>query len=297
MKRIGITGASGFVGGALIAEATERGDEVVGFSRNPDRQIEGCTEVRGFSADNRSDLSGLDALVHLAGSSILGLWTPGKKREIRESRVRTTEDIVDALFAMDAEQRPRVFACASAVGFYGDRGDEWLDEESDAGFGFLAEVCKQWESTAARAENFGIRVIHLRIGFVLGQDGGAIPLMEKVFGMGLGGNLGNGRQWMPWIHIADVAGIIHTALDHEAIRGAVNVTGPEPAQNRELTEKIASTLGKPRALPVPSFVIKALPGGMHEMFLSSLRVDPTVMKSHGYEWKHPTLSSALKAAL
>ena len=297
MMRVGITGASGFIGGSLIAELLSNGHEAIGFSRNPRKDIGGCSEIRRFPGEENFDLTGLDALVHLAGSSVLGLWTPGKKKEILESRVKSTEKIVEELFAMDAADRPSVFACASGVGIYGNRGDEWLDEESDAGFGFLAEVTKQWEAAAKKAENFGVRTLHLRIGFVLGPDGGAIPPMQRIFGMGLGGNLGNGKQWVPWIHIDDVSAIILNCLENEVIRGPVNLTSPEPVTNKEFSTGLAKALRKPKLLPVPSLALKMLPGGMHEIFLASQRVEPTVMKSHGYQWLYPRVRPAIEAAL
>ncbi|MDF1813450.1 MAG: TIGR01777 family oxidoreductase [Verrucomicrobiales bacterium] len=295
--RIGVTGASGFIGGAVVAEILSHNHEAVGFSRKPDRSLPGCSEVRGFSSESAPDLSGLDALVHLSGESLLGPWTAGKKEEILNSRIRTTQRLVNALWAMEAEQRPKVFACASAVGIYGDRGDDWLDEEADAGFGFLADVVKQWEAVAMKAQDMGVRTVLLRIGFVLGSDGGAMPMLENLFSKGLGGKLGNGKQWMPWIHIDDVAGIVQTCLDNHLINGPVNVTGPEPVRNREFTKTLAEVVKKPALFPVPSPLLNLLPGGMHEMFLNSLRVDPIVMKSHSYRWNYPDLAAAIRESI
>lgn len=294
---IGVTGASGFIGSALIAECLTNSDRVIGYSRNPDNPIGGCVEVRELPTTGYLNLEGTDALVHLAGESIMGLWSADKKKAILESRVNSTQQIIDSLFKMDAEQRPKILACASGVGIYGNRADDRLDEESDAGFGFLADVCKQWESIAMKAEDFGVRVVLLRIGFVLGKNGGAIPMLEKVFGKGLGGKLGDGKQWMPWIHIDDVAGIAYSCLKNDEIRGPVNVCSPNPVTNSEFTKKLASAMGKSAILPVPGLVLKSLPGGMREIFLNSLRVEPIVMKSISYNWEYSDLEEALQGSL
>ncbi|MDF1752791.1 MAG: TIGR01777 family oxidoreductase [Verrucomicrobiales bacterium] len=295
--RIGVTGASGFIGGALVAEILANNNEAIGFSRSPGRSIEGCSEIRNISGDAPLDLSGLDAIVHFSGESLLGVWTPKKREEILNSRIRSTQRIVNALWAMDAEERPKVFACASAVGIYGDRGDEWLDEEADAGFGFLADVTRQWESVAIKAADMDVRTVLLRIGFVVGESGGAIPTLENVFKMGLGGKLGSGKQWMPWIHIDDVATMIHTCLENRLISGPVNVCAPDPVRNKDFTKTLADVLGKKAFLPVPSVAFKMLPGRMHEMFLNSLRVDPTVMKSHSFQWQYPVLEDAIRESV
>lgn len=295
--KIGITGASGFIGSSLIAEAITNNHKIIGYSRNPSRKIGGCEEVRAFSADETPDLSGLDAIVHLAGETIMGVWSAEKKRRILESRTSTTQAILDGIFKLDAEDRPKTLVCASGVSLYGDRGDEWLDEDSDAGFGFLSEVVREWEKLALKAEDMGLRVVMMRIGFVIGKDGGAIPLMRKVFSTGLGGNLGNGKQWMPWVHVDDVARMIITCLDNEVIRGAVNATSPNPVTNAEFTKTLAAKLGKKAFIPVPTFAIKALPGGMSEIFLDSLRIEPTVMKTHGFKWDFETVDTAIADAL
>lgn len=294
---VGITGASGFIGEALIAEVLSHNDEVVGFSRNPKRKIGGCAEVREFPAAGRIDLQGMDALVHLAGEPVFGVWTEKKKQSILESRVESTRRVVESLFSLDAARRPKVFACASGIGIYGNRGDEWLDEESDAGFGFLAEVSRKWEAEACKAEGIGIRTIILRIGMVLGERGGALPVLRQLFSKGLGGNLGGGGQWMSWIHIDDAAALFRTCLVSETIRGPVNVTSPNPVTNRDFTRILASGLKRKPFLPVPAFALKALPGGMEEMFLNSLRVEPTVMKSRGFKWQYPDLESAIHSLI
>lgn len=294
---VGVTGASGFLGGTLVGEIIANDGEAVGFSRSPQRKIAGCREVRDFSGDTEPDLDGLDALVHLAGDPIMGLWTAEKKRRILDSRVRTTEKLVRAMAAQPPEERPGVFACASGVGLYGDRGDEILDEDSDAGFGFLASVVSEWEGAAAAARDLGVRTVTLRIGIVLGEKGGAFPLLKGLFEKGLGGNLGSGNQWMPWVHVHDVAAIIHQCLNNPAIKGPVNVVAPNAVTNREFTRILARSLGKSAFLPVPQFALKCLPGGMGEMFLSSQRVVPHVMNSFGYDWAYPELAQAIEASM
>lgn len=294
---VGITGASGFVGGAIVGEIIANDGEAVGFSRSPQRKIAGCREVRDFSADTEPELNGLDALVHLAGDPIMGLWTPEKKKRILNSRVETTRRLVDAMAGLAQEERPRVFACASAVGLYGDRGDEILDEDSDAGFGFLANVVGQWEEVAASARDLGVRTVSLRIGIVIGEKGGAFPLLKSLFEKGLGGTLGSGSQWMPWIHVYDVAAITHQCLTNPAIKGPVNLVAPNPVTNREFTRVLAKSVGKRAFLPVPEFAMRCLPGGMGEMFLNSQRVVPHIMNSFSYDWAYPHLAEAIEESM
>ncbi len=210
MIKIGITGATGFIGSRVVAQCRSHGHEITGFSRRPQ------PGARLFRLDAPPDLAGLDAIVNLAGEPILGLWTAEKKRRIRESRIAGTRRIVEAIQAMP--ERPRVLVNASAIGFYGDTGETLVDESSPAGDGFLADVCQEWEGEASRAECAGVRVVFVRIGFVLGQ-GGALKLIRPVFKLGLGGKLGSGRQWMSGVHVDDVAGMIAWALENETVNG------------------------------------------------------------------------------
>ena len=296
-KTAGVTGASGFIGRAVIDELTGHGYGAIGYSRSPERELPRCREVRVFPSDSLPVLTGLDAIIHLAGSSVFGLWTPGKKKEIMASRVETTNRIVEALAAAEPGDRPAVLACASGVGVYGDRGDEICREDSEAGEGFLVEVVKKWEAAALQAEQLGVRVVLLRIGFVLGKDGGAIPVMRSFFQKCLGGRLGNGKQWMPWIHIDDVSAIVRFCLENESIRGPVNLAAPEAVTNREFTGFLSRALGRPAFFHAPGPVLKCLPGGMGEMFLSSLRVEPAVLKSHDYPWLHLDCKEAIGSVL
>jgi len=292
--KVGITGASGFLGTAIIAEARRKSWFVVAYSRDLNSDIEGAGEVRSLQDREKIDFTGLDALIHLAGEPIVGLWSKEKKRRIHESRVDLTEDIVECLAALNRSQRPPVFVSASAVGFYGDRADEELDEEADLGFGFLSEVCRDWEATATQATRLGIRVAIPRIGIVLGEQG-FLKKVRPIFNIGLGGKLGKGDQWMSWVHIADAARIFIECAENSGIHGRVNCVAPEPVTNREFTQVYANVLSRKAFLPVPAFVLKRLPGGMSSIFLDSQRADPVVLKAFGFEWTYPDIDSALRA--
>ena len=240
----------------------------------------------------------LDALVHLAGESLMGLWTKTKRERIWKSRVEFTQGIVRHLGTWNAENRPRVLVCASGAGFYGDRGDDLLDESSPSGAGFLAELCVEWEKAAKDAEQLGMRVVMLRTGMVLGPDGGAFPLLKRVFGFGLGGRLGSGRQWMPWIHVEDAASLILRAVEHDGIRGPINLTAPQAVTNAEFTQTLAQALHRPAFFHAPAFAMRLLLRGMaDEMLLGSQRVNPRVATDSGYTFAHPNLQGALQVLL
>jgi len=290
--KVGITGASGFLGSAIIAEGKRRGWTVVGFSRG-ERLIDGADETRSLADPGNIDLDGLDGLIHLAGEPIAGLWTKDKKRRIHESRVDLTTDLVEAMNRITRTRRPAVFVSASAIGYYGNRADEWLDEESDVGFGFLPAVCRDWESASAGAEKLGVRVVNPRIGLVMGR-GGFLKRVRPIFKLGLGGRLGRGNQWMSWIHVEDLARIFAECVENASIHGRVNCVSPSPATNREFTTVYARVLGRPAIFPVPAFLLKRLPGGMGSLFLDSQRVEPVVMQSFDFEWTFPDLESALR---
>jgi uncharacterized protein (TIGR01777 family) len=291
--KIGITGASGFLGGEILSQAKAKGWTVIAFSRSA-TAIPGADEVRSLADREQIDLNDLDAVIHLAGEPIVGLWTKEKKRRIHESRVDLTQDIVDALEKITRSRRPEVLVSASAIGFYGDRDDEWLDEESDVGFGFLSEVCRDWERTAEGAKRLGVRVVNPRIGIVLGEEG-FLRRLRPIFRLGLGGHLGSGKQWMSWIHVEDLAGIFLKCVAESTIHGRVNCVTPEPVQNREFTKIYARILRRPAWFPVPRFLLNRLPGGMSELFLASQRVDPVVARAFQFEYRHASLESALEA--
>lgn len=295
--KIGITGARGLIGTALVALLNEHGNEAVAFTRNPDSSIPGVDEVRQFSpaTAEETDVSGLDALVHLAGEPVLGLWTSDKKNEIRASRVDGTEGLVRAV--KQCENSPRILVTASGTGFYGDRGDEILTESSDCGSGFLAEVSRDWESAAMEAEELGIRVVRGRIGMVLGKGGGAAPLLQRLFRLCLGGRLGSGKQWMPWVQVDDVAKMFLYAIENEDLQGAVNFCSPNPVRNSDFTKVIARQIKRPAIAWVPAPLLKLVLGEMSEMLLFSERVDPVVLKKDGFIWQYEELEDAIRDAM
>jgi uncharacterized protein (TIGR01777 family) len=291
--KAGITGASGFLGSAIIEEGRRRGWSLVAFSRDPGRRISGVDEVRSLADPGAIDLSDLDAVIHLAGEPVSSLWTRERKRRIHESRVDLTNDLVTAMEEIPRSRRPKVFVSASGIGFYGNRGDEWLDEDAEVGFGFLAAVCRDWEAAAARAAKLGVRVVTPRIGLVLGR-GGLLARLRPLFRWFLGGRLGSGRQWMSWIHVSDLARCFADCVENDSVHGPVNAVAPNPVTNREFTAAYARVLGRPAILPAPAFVLRRLPGGMGAMFLDGQRVEPVMMRSFGFDWTFPDLGAALR---
>ena len=283
---IGITGGTGFIGHAVTRAATERGDSVVLFSRR------GGVGRRAFSLTSPMDVTGCEGLVHLAGESILGLWTPEKRRRILESRVQGTRRLVEGIAA--APVKPRILVSASAIGFYGDTGDRAVDETSPAGSGFLSEVAQSWEAEAIKAEAYGVRVVLLRIGFVLGRDGGAMKLIKPVFRMGLGGRLGSGRQWMSCIEIADLAAMVMTCLHDGSISGPVNAVMPEPVTNGDFTKAAARAAHRPALFPAPAFALRLGLGDLSHLMLDSQRVVPKRLADFGFHYRFGTMDSAMK---
>lgn len=242
------------------------------------------------------DGTGWDAVVHLAGENIAGRWTPARKARIRDSRVQGTRLLSEALARLATP--PRVLLCASATGFYGDRGAEWLDERSAPGSGFLADVCREWEAAAAPAAALGIRVAHLRLGVVLTRAGGALAKMLPVFRAGLGGRVGSGRQFWSWVAIDDAVGAFLHALGSDQLSGPVNVVSPQPVTNLEFTRTLGAVLKRPACCPVPAFAVRLLFGEMGEAtLLSSARVRPARLEQSGYSFRHPGLEEALRALL
>jgi uncharacterized protein len=285
--KVGITGVSGFIGSRVAARCGAKGIEVVGFSRHPG------SGARRFELTSVPDISGLDAIVNLAGEPILGLWTKEKKQRIRESRVLGTRRLVEAI--AKAGQPPGVLVNASAIGFYGDTGENLVDEFSPAGNGFLADVCREWEAEAGRAASCGVRVVFVRIGFVLGK-GGALKLLRPLFKLGLGGKLGSGRQWMSGIHVEDVAGMIVWALENDGLDGPVNAVMPEPFRNVDFTRELARCVTRPAILPAPAFALRPAFGELADSMLGSTRVAPRVAPNAGYTYQFATLPSALAEA-
>lgn len=297
MDRILVSGASGPIGTALLASLAPQGVVVV-------RLVRGLASNQGqvswdpLAPVSPFAVSGFDAVVHLAGESVMGRWTEEKKKAIRESRVLGTRNLATAL--AQSEAKPRVFVCASAVGFYGNRGDEILGEESPSGQGFLPEVCREWENASQIAAGAGIRTVNIRIGLVLSAKGGALTKMLMPFKLGLGGRIGSGQQWCSWIHVDDIVGGIHHAMRTESlvstVSGPVNLAAPNPVRNAEFTKVLASVLGRPAFFPVPEFALRLAFGGMaaREMLLVSQRVKPAKLASSGYAFQFPELRTALE---
>jgi uncharacterized protein (TIGR01777 family) len=251
----------------------------------------------GFREVDLARLEGLDAVVHLAGEGIAGLrWTDEKKKAIRDSRVLGTRNIVNTL--AELRQKPRVFISGSAMGFYGDRGDDIVTETSSPGDTFLAEVSKEWETESRRAEDSGIRTVLLRTSIVLSKDGGALATMLTPFKLGVGGVVGSGKQWMSWVSLDDVVGIINFALENENLRGAVNVASPNPVTNEEFTKTLGEVLYRPTILPLPEFAVNLVFGEMGDaLLIDSTRVQPKRLQDVGYEFKFPNLKDALENAV
>jgi uncharacterized protein (TIGR01777 family) len=240
---------------------------------------------------------GADAVVHLAGASIAGgRWTASRKRLLRDSRVTATHDLVEALAQF--RQPPRVFVAASAIGFYGDRGDEALTEASPPGRDFLADLCREWEAESARAAEFGARVVLLRLGIVLARHGGALPQIALPFRLGAGGRIGSGRQWMSWVALEDIVGIIGYALRTDTLTGPVNAVGPNPVRNAEFAATLGRVLHRPALFPTPGFVLRLVLGEMADaLLLSSQRVIPEKLQRLGYPIVYQAVEAALRSVL
>lgn len=297
--RILTTGASGLIGKALQSSFKEKGYEMLLASRSEskDEQHIHWNTSTGFAEEDLPRLEGLDAVVHLAGENVSGLrWTDEKKKSIRDSRVFGTRTMIEAFAKI--ENKPKVFISGSAIGFYGDRDDEEVTETSPAGKTFLANVCKEWEAESRRAEDMGIRTVLLRTGIVLSKDGGALATMLTPFKLGIGGVVGSGKQWMSWVSLDDVVAIINSALDNENLRGAVNVTSPNPVTNEEFTKTLGSVLYRPTFLPIPEFAVNLVLGEMGDaLLLASTKVIPKRLIEAGYEFKYTELKSAIEHAV
>jgi hypothetical protein len=297
VERILVSGASGPIGKALLAS----------FASQLERQDTQIVRlVRGRARDaaqiawdplapmSPAVVSGFDAVVHLAGENLAGRWTAEKKKQIRDSRVLGTRNLAAALARTAI--KPRVLLCASAVGFYGNRDDEVLREESAAGQGFLAEVCREWEDASRSAAEAGIRTVNLRIGLVLSAQGGALGKMLTPFRLGLGGRMGPGRQWWSWIHVNDIVSGIQHAMRNQEISGPVNLVAPNPVRNAEFTQALASVLRRPAIFPMPEFVLRLAFGkqAAEELLLASQRVEPGKLLASGYKFRFCELRTALE---
>jgi uncharacterized protein (TIGR01777 family) len=297
-----LTGASGLIGGRLVSRLGGAGVRVRALTRHPERARALAAPHRFIGWDGlhapREALAGADAVVHLAGEPVFaGLLTGARRARIRSSRVDSTRALVEQIGAIAAHERPRALLCASAIGYYGDRGEEPLLEDAPAGSGFLAELCRDWEAAALAATRHGVRCAVLRIGLVLAREGGALPMMAAPFRFGLGGRLGSGQQWVSWIHADDMAGLIAAALQDEGFEGAINATSPEPLRNAELTRALAKTLGRPAPFAVPAFVLRAALGELAGELLGSRRCIPSQALARGFRFAHPEIASALASEL
>lgn len=295
--KILITGVSGLIGTALQKSFSEKGYEMLLASRSEPKDeshIQWDVET-GFADPER--LEGIDAVVHLAGESVSGLrWTEAKKKEIRDSRVLGTRNVVEAISKL--KEKPKVLVSASAIGFYGERGDEAVTESSAAGDTFLADVAKAWEGESRRAEDAGIRTVLLRTGIVLSKDGGALGTMLLPFKLGVGGVVGSGKQWMSWIALDDHVAAINYAIENENLRGAVNSVSPNPVTNEEFTKTLGEVLYRPTLLPLPEFVVSMAFGEMGDaLLLASTKVLPKRLENAGFDFKYPELKGAIEHAV
>lgn len=296
--RVLVTGGSGLIGRALVAELAAVGRQVVVLSRRPEavRGLPAGVRAAGWDAATAQGwghlADGALAIIHLAGQNLADWpWTKEKKRRIRESRTRSSRAVVAAIEA--ARDRPLALIQASGINFYGDRGDEVVSEAEPAGGGFLAEVCVEWEAATARVEALGVRRALLRSGIVLAREGGALPRMALPFKLFVGGPLGGGRQFVPWIHLADEVAAIRFLLDQKAAAGPVNLVAPETVTNRELSQELARALGRPSLLGAPALALRLGLGEMSVMLLTSLRAVPARLEALGFSFRFPRLAAAL----
>jgi len=299
--KIVLTGATGFIGRRLCRALAADGHELVALTRDPVSAQATVPElgaahpwhaVREYAP--REALEGADAVVHLAGESVAGRWTAAKKELIYETRALGTKHLVEVIAKLD--RKPRVLVSASAIGYYGDRGEEKLSETSEPGDDFLARVCRDWEAQAMRAEEAGVRVVRPRIGIVLGPGGGALDAMLLPFKLGAGGPLGSGQQWWSWVHRDDVVGLIRHALAGE-LDGPVNATAPEPVRQRDFAKALGRVLKRPAFLPAPALALKLVLGEFSSELLGSKRVVPERAQQSGYAFAHPELEAALRDCL
>ena len=288
-----VTGGTGFVGSILVDQLVARGDSVVIVTRNPDRNPtrKGVTYERWLP-----DVARFDAIVHLAGEPIVGKrWNAEQKQVLTASRVDSTQQFVTAL--AQSAKRPRVFVSASAVGWYGDRGEDTLAESQPPADDFLGRLCVQWEQAAAPAEKLGVRVVHPRIGIVLGLGGGVLSKAVPVFNFGVGGSLGPKQSWFPWVHVADLVRFIMFALDTDDVRGSYNVVAPGIVRQGDFAQSLGGALGRPALFPVPKFALKIALGELANALTASQRCVPERTLAAGFTFEHPDLEPALKHAL
>jgi len=301
MKKVLVTGGTGFIGSRVCDSLHEKEYAVHVVSRDPacaKTKLQAAKEIYAWNPETEhlpsEATSDLHAVIHLAGETIAGRWNAEKKRRIRDSRILSTRNLVASF---DTDTKPDVLICASAIGLYGDSGNDSFTEEFPAGTDYLAKVCEEWESEAQKASELGIRVVSVRIGLVLGLGGGLLDQVLPPFKMGFGGRLGSGKQWMSWIHIDDVVGIVMHALENDEIHGALNATAPTPVRNIEFTKTLGSVLRKPTIFPVPLFGLKIMMGEFANFVVLSQNVLPERTEANGYEFQFSTLEAALRDLL
>ena len=295
-----VAGATGFIGKELLKWLSEKGYEIVLLTRNPDsarfRIPIHCETIVWDPFENTipsSALKGVDAVINLAGENIAnGRWSPDRKRKLIESRVLSVRRLIDVMTHMD--QKPKAFISASAIGFYGDRGDEQLRETDSKGQGFLSDVCQAWEQEIFKAKDIGVRTVAYRMGMVLGHDGGALEKMLPPFKLGVGGRLGSGSQWMSWIHIKDLVAMLIYAIENPSIDGIYNAVSPNPLRNKEFTKTLGQVLKRPTFFPVPIIFLKMILGELSELIHGSQRVIAGKISGAGFEFKYPQLEEALR---
>lgn len=298
--KILVSGVSGPIGAALVPSLEASGTGIARLTRaDATRSHATATEVIPWDPAqpiSPDAVSGFDAVIHLAGESIAARWTAQKKEKIRQSRVVGTRNLAQAL--AQAKQKPKVFVCSSAIGYYGSRGEEVLREESRPGTGFLPGVCRDWEAATQAAAAAGIRTVNIRTGIVLSPKGGALGAMLLPFKLGVGGRVGDGRQWMSWIDVQDMVGAIHHILNTDHLQGPVNLVAPKPVTNAEFTKTLASVLSRPAILPMPAFAVKLAFGEMgEELLLGSQRVEPAKLTASGYLFRFRELRASLESLL
>ncbi|MHC4554093.1 MAG: TIGR01777 family oxidoreductase [Planctomycetota bacterium] len=295
--KILISGSHGFIGSAVHKSLEQGGDQLLRLIRQT--QIAHSDEVFWNLPDNfidHSKLTNLDAVIHLAGENLFGRWNEKKKQAIHDSRIKSTAFLAQTVAAK--EHKPKVLICASAIGYYGDRGELECTETTEAGDGFLTTVCREWEQATLPASEAGIRVVNLRFGVVLGKEGGSLAKMLPAFKMGMGGPLGDGQQWVSWVSIDDAVRAVEFSLNNENLSGPVNVVSPQPVRNKEFAQAIGHALHRPEVVPVPKRMLKFMLGEMaDETVLASTKVLPHKLQSKGFSFEHPDLETALAAVL
>jgi uncharacterized protein len=293
--RVTVTGASGFLGSRLVARLHERGHELTLLGRAPRKGMLAAARFSIWDAAASEPpldaLEGADAVVHLAGEPVAQRWTADVKRRIRSSRVDSTNLLVGALGKV--AQKPQVLVCASAIGYYGDRGNEALTEKAKPGTGFLPEVCVEWEASAGKARELGVRVAPVRIGIVLHPEGGALEQMLPPFKWGVGGKIASGEQWMSWIHMDDMVGLLVHAVETAGLDGPLNAAAPNAVRNAEFTQVLGRTLRRPAILPVPEFAVRAMFGEMASIVIGGQKVIPEATLASGFRFEYEQLAAAL----